>query len=146
MRPRVIDSNILLALWHGRFPSPTKVKVRTQPTAKLVAEAWLKICPGDGVLTPIRLELVGGGLDRDAVRLTDYFLDLFPLFDGGDVRREDWDAASRLARCRGLPNSRHLPATSAGPGDPRHGRPPGLTAAVRNMVAGPAARPVDYRW
>jgi predicted nucleic acid-binding protein len=94
----VIDSNILLALWHGRFPSPTKVKVRTKRTAKLVVLAWLKINPGDGVLTPIRLELVGGGLDRDAVRLTDYFLDLFPLLDGGDVRREDWDAASRLAR------------------------------------------------
>ncbi len=98
MRPRVIDSNILLALWHGRFPSPTKVKVRTKPTAQLVAGAWLKLNPGDGVLTPIRLELVGGSLDRDAVRLTDYFLDLFPLFDDGDVRREDWDAAARLAR------------------------------------------------
>lgn len=98
MRPRVIDSNILLALWHGRFPSPTKVKVRTKPTAQLVAGAWLKLNPGDGGLTPIRLELVGGSLDRDAVRLTDYFLDLFPLFDDGDVRREDWDAAARLAR------------------------------------------------
>ncbi len=98
MRLRVIDSNILLALWHGRYPSPTTLKVRTRPTAKLVAAAWLKIYPGDGVLTPIRLELTGGGLDRAAVQLTDYFLDLFPLFDGGDVRREDWDTASRLAR------------------------------------------------
>ena len=98
MRPRVIDSNVLLGLWHGRYPSPIKVKVRTKRTAKLVAATWLRIYPGDGVLTPIRLELVGGGLDRDAVQLTDYFLDLFPLFDGGDVRREDWNTASRLAR------------------------------------------------
>ena len=98
MRPRVIDSNILLALWHGHYPSPTKVKVRTKSTAKLVVKAWLAINPTDGVLTPIRLELVGGGLHRDQVKLTDYFLDLFPLFDDGDVRREDWDAALRLAR------------------------------------------------
>ena len=98
MRQRVIDSNVLIGLWHGRRPSPVKVKVRSRAEARLVADAWLKIYPGDGVLTPIRLELIGGGLDRAGVELTVFFLDLFLVFDGGEVRREDWDAALRLAR------------------------------------------------
>ena len=96
MRGRVIDSNVVIALWHGRPPSP--VAVRSEQTARQVAGWWLNAHPDDGLLTPVRLELLGGGQSKDEVRLTEYFLDQFPLFDSGVVLAEDWATAIRLAK------------------------------------------------
>lgn len=96
MARRVIDTNQLILLWRGGRPAPGPI--RSEASARAAAEAWLRANPEDGVLTPIRLELLGGARDRDEVRLAEYFLALFPLFDGGVVLPEDWAEALRLAR------------------------------------------------
>ena len=49
-------------------------------------------------MTPVRLELVGGGRDKDEVRLTEYTLDQFPLFDEGVVLPDDWQVALQMAK------------------------------------------------
>lgn len=96
MTRRVIDTNKLIQLWRGRPPAPAPV--RSEVTARAAAEAWLRAAPLDGVVTPVRLELLGGARDKDEVKLTEYFLGQFPLFDGGVVLPEDWTQAERLAK------------------------------------------------
>lgn len=95
-RSRVIDHNVVLAIWHGRVPDGRKV--RTEETARLAADEWLHKHPGDGLVTPVRLEFLGGTDDREEQRLGDLFLDRFPLYDGGRVLPEDWAVAERYAR------------------------------------------------
>jgi len=92
----VIDTNQLIRLWRGGPPAPAPV--RSEQAARDAAAAWLARDQGDGLVMPVRLELLGGARDKDEVRLTEYFLDLFPLFDGGTVLPEDWAEAVRLAK------------------------------------------------
>jgi predicted nucleic acid-binding protein len=96
MKDRVLDTCILIDIWHGR--SPSRVRVRSEETARSAAQAWLKKYPRDAILTPIRLEFYGGTRDKDDLRLAGLFLDEFDLLDEGKVLVEDWRAAERYAR------------------------------------------------
>ena len=96
MRRRVIDTNVVIGLWRGQLLAPGRV--RSKDDADRAAAEWLRLYPRDGIVTPVRLEFLGGALSRDGVELPDYFLGRFPLFDGGVVLPQDWDAALRLAR------------------------------------------------
>ncbi len=81
MKNRVIDTNILIDIWHGR--SPSKIRVRSDETAHEAAKAWIKKYPNDAILTPIKLEFLGGTKDKDDLRLADIFLTEFEILDGG---------------------------------------------------------------
>ena len=96
MKNRVLDTCILIDIWHGR--SASKIRVRSDETAREAAQTWLKKFPNDGILTPIRLEFVGGTKDKDDLRLADIFLTEFELLDEGSVLVEDWREAERRAR------------------------------------------------
>lgn len=96
MKPRVLDTNILIEIWHGRWRGGKPV--RTEELAAEEPRKWLKKYPNDGILTPVRLEFLGGVRDKDELRLADIFLAEFPLFDDGEVLNQDWQEAERLAR------------------------------------------------
>jgi predicted nucleic acid-binding protein len=93
---RVIDHNVILGIWHGRGPGG--VKVESERTARQAAANWLREHPGDGIVTPVRLEFMGGTDDRDEQRLGDLFFAQFPLLDGGTVLPGDWELAEQFAR------------------------------------------------
>lgn len=96
MKTRVLDTCILLDIWHGR--SPSSIRVRSDKAAREAAAAWLKRYPGDAILTPVRLEFLGGTRDKDELRLADLFLNEFEVLDKGKVLAEDWQAAERYVR------------------------------------------------
>jgi predicted nucleic acid-binding protein len=96
MKTRVLDTNILIEIWHGRWPGGKPV--RSEEAAAEEAKKWLKKYPGDGILTPIQLEFIGGTRNKDELRLTDLVLAQFELLDGGEVLPEDWAEAARIAR------------------------------------------------
>lgn len=96
MPNRVIDTNIVLDIWHGR--SPSKIKARSESTVKEAAKTWLKENPGDMIVTPVKLEILGGVNDKEELRLTDLFLSHFKLLDQGKVLQQDWREAERIAR------------------------------------------------
>lgn len=96
VRNRVIDTCVMLDIWHGRTPS--KIRVRSKKTARSAAKKWLESHPNDVILTPIRLELIGGSRDADELQLTLLFLDEFEVLDRGRILDEDWRAAERYAR------------------------------------------------
>lgn len=54
--------------------------------------------PDDVILTPIRVEFLGGTRDRNELRLADIFLRCFVVLDGGRVLPEDLVVAERYAR------------------------------------------------
>ena len=96
MKKRVLDTCILIDIWHGQ--SASKIRVRSDETARAAARSWLKLRPNDAILTPIQLEFIGGTRDKDELRLADIFLAEFELLDEGIVLVEDWREAERRAR------------------------------------------------
>jgi predicted nucleic acid-binding protein len=96
MPRRVIDTNVLIELWHGR--KPARRPVRSEEAADEAAAAWLRLNPKDAILTPVRLEFLAGTRDKEEQRLADRFLAAFEVLDGGRVLPEDWERAERYAR------------------------------------------------
>lgn len=96
MPRRVIDTNVLIELWHGR--KPARRPVRSEESADEAAAAWLRLNPKDSILTPVRLEFLAGTRDKEEQRLADRFLAAFEVLDGGRVLPEDWERAERYAR------------------------------------------------
>lgn len=96
MKTRVVDTNILIEIWHGRWPGGKPV--RSEESAVEEAKKWLKKYPGDGILTPIRLEFIGGTRNKDELKLADLFLGEFELLDGSEILPDDWAEAARFAR------------------------------------------------
>jgi hypothetical protein len=107
MRNRALDTNIVIEIWHGRWPGGRKV--RTEETALSEPRKWLRHHPNDGILTPVRLEFLGGTRDKDEFRLADLFLGGFDNLDGGSVLAEDWREAEKIAR-RVIREGRHRDA------------------------------------
>ncbi len=96
MKNRVLDTNVLIKIWHGRWPGGKPV--RSEASAVAEPRKWLKKFPNDGTLTPIGLEFIGGTRDKDELRLSELFLGEFELLDEGKVLVGDWREAERFAR------------------------------------------------
>ena len=99
MKQRALDTNRLIKIWHGKLPHPGGFgAVSSEATAAEAATRWLEEYPQDVLLTPIRLEFVGGTRDKDELGWADAFLAEFELIDDGEVIPRDWAEAERLAR------------------------------------------------
>lgn len=95
---RVLDTNVLIKLWHGKMPGPNAIRVTTEETARKVAAMYLRAHPDDAILTPIKIEFLGGTRDRDELKLADLFLSQFVTLDEGRIFPVDWQEAERYAR------------------------------------------------
>ena len=93
MKRRVLDTNVLVTLWHSGSG-----RVDSERAAEAVAHGWLAEHPRDAIVTPVRLEFLGGTRSRDELRVAEGFLGLFDLLDGGRVLPEDWHVAERYAK------------------------------------------------
>jgi predicted nucleic acid-binding protein len=96
MKYRVLDNNILIEIWHGKWPGGKPV--RSEAAAAAEPQKWLKKFPNDAILTPVRLEFLGGARDRDDLRLCDTFLSEFDVLDEGKVLEADWKRAEHFSR------------------------------------------------
>ena len=91
MARRVIDTNRLIQIYR-------LAKVKTEDEAREAASARLRANPDDGVLTPIRIEMLVGTRDKAETRRTEVFLAQFVVFDNGRILPQDWEEAERLAK------------------------------------------------
>ena len=99
MARQVLDTNRLLAFWHGKLPRPGQFgSVRSVNHAVEAAERVYMSYPDAALVTPVRLEFLGGTRDKDELSWADAFLDEFDVIDSGDVIPQDWAEAERLAR------------------------------------------------
>lgn len=99
MRKRALDTNRLIKIWHGKLPHPGGFgAVSSEATAVEAARRWLTEYPQDDLLTPVRLEFIGGARDKDELAWADAFLAEFELIDDGKVIPQDWAEAEQLAR------------------------------------------------
>ena len=96
MKRRVLDTNVLIALWKG--PVDGIARVTSSATAERGAREWLARSPGDGIVTPVRLEFLGGTRDRDELLQALRFLGGFEVFDEGHITAADWEEAERLVK------------------------------------------------
>ena len=95
-RPNVLDTNRLIDLWRGKTLGI--VRVTSAATAEAAARAWLAEFPEDVILTPVRLEFLGGTRSRDELRLAEQFLSYFRVLDDGRILTADWQAAERYVK------------------------------------------------
>lgn len=96
---QVLDTNKLLVFWHGKMPKPgSHGSVRSVRAAVEAARRVFEVYPDPFLVTPVRLEFLGGTRDKDELLWADAFLGEFELLDGGDVIPPDWAEAERLAR------------------------------------------------
>ena len=52
----------------------------------------------NAIVTPVRLEFLAGTRSRDEQVLAEAYLGQFHVLDNGDVVKDDWLAAERIAR------------------------------------------------
>ena len=95
MRRRVLDTNKLLRLWKGHGLTTRQKADARSPL--LAAELWLKKYKLDGILSPVRLEFLGG-THGDKLKLAEEFLAMFPVFEERKILPADWLEAERLAK------------------------------------------------
>lgn len=99
MTSQVMDTNKLLAFWRGNLPRPGGFGgVHSTREAVEAAGRVFEVYPNAVLVTPARLEFLGGTRDRDELAWADAFLGEFELLDAGDVIPQDWAEAERLAR------------------------------------------------
>lgn len=99
MAAQVLDTNKLLAFWRGSLPRPGGFGgVHSTREAVEAARRVLDVYPDAALVTPVRLEFLGGTRDEDELAWADAFLGEFELVDAGNVIPADWVDAERLAR------------------------------------------------
>ena len=96
MALRILDTNVLIDLWKGRIPEFKRVT--DGKSAMSAAQEWMNPNPNDAIVTPVKLEFLGGALSKDEMKITDLFLGQFDIVDEGKILDEDWIEAERLAR------------------------------------------------
>lgn len=102
MPRRILDTSVLIRHWHSCGGGA--------PSDKTVAEAskWGKdlfeIQRSRAILTPVYIEFVAGTTSQHEQKLARSFLEQFDIVDKGDILKQDWSEARRLAER--IPSSR----------------------------------------
>jgi predicted nucleic acid-binding protein len=92
----VLDTNVLIRHWRRSVHGP--LELLTVEQARRWANELIAIEECDAIVTPVALELICGARTNHEVRLSQAFLGVFRLIDGGKVTEGDWEEAHRLAR------------------------------------------------
>lgn len=91
-----MDTNVLIRHWRRSAHGP--LELLTVEQARKWANELIAIEECDAIVTPVALEMICGARTNHEVRLSQAFLDVFRLIDGGKVTEGDWEEAHRLAR------------------------------------------------
>ena len=104
MPKRIHDTNILID--HFKRLNPLSDKGPAD------AEAWARILikdkGTDAIVSPIAVEVLAGVRDSHELTLTEAYLAVFNLIDGGVTRVDHWEEAKRIAK-RVLKYDREIP-------------------------------------
>jgi predicted nucleic acid-binding protein len=95
MKKRILDTNILIGLWQQRR-SNSQAPVTTAKV-KSWAKELINLYDTNAIVTPVYLEMLAGVSSKRELGLTRAFLDEFTCIDEGQIPKEDWDNAIRLA-------------------------------------------------
>jgi len=85
-KAKILDTNVLINYWH-RFP---KQEERTPASVRAHAEHLID--------SPVLIEFLAGALGRKELDLYEAYLSPFEVLDRGDIPRQDWTEAERLAK------------------------------------------------
>ena len=95
MRRRILDTCVLIGHWRRK-------QSRLRPTSQADVAAWadelVQLYDTNAIVTPVRLEFLAGTRSRDELVLAEAYLGQFHVIDNGDVVKDDWLAAERIAR------------------------------------------------
>ena len=94
MAKRILDTNVLLNHWH-RFD---KRKQRTPDALKIHAGELIEFEGTNLILSPVLIEILVGVRTSQELELYQAYLEPFEVLDKGDIPRQDWDEAKRLAQ------------------------------------------------
>lgn len=96
MAKRVLDTNVLINHWVKSIGGRRISDVRRAHAIEW-AERLREFQGSTVILTPIYIEYVCGQRNRHELDLARAYLGRFEIADGGDVLRQDWEYARRLA-------------------------------------------------
>ena len=94
MAKRILDTNVLLNHWH-RFD---KRKPRTPGDFKAHAEELIEFEGTNLILSPVLIEILVGARTSRELEFYKAYLEPFEVLDKGNIPRQDWDAAKRIAQ------------------------------------------------
>ena len=92
-RPRILDTNILINHWH-RFNR----RNRTASELRAHAEELIEFEGTNRIVSPVLIEFLVGARTGEELALYLAYLEPFEVLDRGEIPRQDWDEAKRLAQ------------------------------------------------
>lgn len=95
-RPRILDTNVLINHWRRLDKKP-----QTAPTAsemRLHAEELIEFEGTNLIVSPVLIEFLVGARTSGELDLYKAYLEPFRVLDKGEIPRQDWDEAKRLAQ------------------------------------------------
>jgi predicted nucleic acid-binding protein len=92
-RPRILDTNVLINHWRK-----LDKKDRVAAKVKAHAEELIEFQGTNLITSPVLVEFLVGARDSLELGLYRTYLEPFEVLDKGEIPRQDWDEAKRLAQ------------------------------------------------
>jgi predicted nucleic acid-binding protein len=93
-KAKILDTNVLINHWH-RFPGREE---RTPASLRAHAEELIEVQGTKAILSPVLIEFLAGALSKNELNLYQAYLGPFEVLDRGEIPRQDWKEAERLAQ------------------------------------------------
>ena len=92
-RFRVLDTNVLINHWR-LLP----LSQRTTGGATKWARRLIEVYNTDFIASPVRIEFLCGVKSSEELKLVMAYVDQFQVVDEGQIHRQDWEEAERIAK------------------------------------------------
>jgi predicted nucleic acid-binding protein len=92
-KPRILDTSVLINHWR-RFDKSK----RSASGLKAHAEELIDFEGTKLIVSPVLVEFLAGARTREELELFKSYLEPFEVLDKGDIPRQDWEEAKRLAQ------------------------------------------------
>lgn len=90
---RIFDTNVLIN--HLRkFDKKNRTAKDVKAHARILIEFWQT----NFIVSPVLIEFLAGARTSEELKLYQAFLEPFAVLDRGDIPRQDWEEAKRLAQ------------------------------------------------
>ncbi len=92
-RPRILDTNVLINHWRRldtKNRTPSEIRVHA---GKLIEFEGTKL-----IVSPVLIEFLVGAKTSEDLELYKVYLEPFEVLDKGEIPRQDWEEAKRLAQ------------------------------------------------
>ena len=93
-KAKILDTNVLINHWH-RFAEHER---RTPASLQAHAEELIEVQGTKSIVSPVLIEFLAGALTSNELDLYRAYLAPFEVLDRGNIPRQDWEEAKRLAQ------------------------------------------------